>query len=202
MDVDGANAEKPARSNIAAVPMFTEADEIRVPPVWTGIALERAGAVLAGIRDGRVQQRARRRRSGEPPLATTKQLIHPDVVARQLAGASATWPAGRSPREVLSRPPPRPCRRHRGRPGRAPDCRPSTSDRRSSRLASAVVLLQLEPGFLQNRHQHHFGSPPAANSSATAGQVADVTGTIAMTRWSLIGRQDVQDLPAALRALG
>ena len=36
LDVDGANTEKPARSNIAAVPMLTDADEIRVPPVWTG----------------------------------------------------------------------------------------------------------------------------------------------------------------------
>ena len=38
LDVDGAKTENPARSNIAAVPVYTEAEEIREPPVWTGYA--------------------------------------------------------------------------------------------------------------------------------------------------------------------
>jgi hypothetical protein len=35
-DVVGAATVNPARSNIAAVPVYTDADEIRSPPVETG----------------------------------------------------------------------------------------------------------------------------------------------------------------------
>ncbi len=51
---------------------------------------------------------------------------------------------------------------------------------RSARFSAGVVLVQVAPGLRQNWHQHHFGSPPAANKFASSGQTSGVEGRISM----------------------
>ena len=84
--------------------------------------------------------------------------------------------------ERLARPEPDPadCHgRHAARRGPAPGRQP-TSRSRSARLSSAVVFVQLAFRLRHHWHQHHLGSPPAANSSASAGQRSGEAGTISM----------------------
>ena len=142
------------------------------------VALEDGRAVLCA-------RRRRRRRGASPPhpidatvFATTKQLITHTSSPASCGHRPRPGRTARRPRAARARPSRPPCRRRRSPPGPERGRSPSTSARRSSRFWSTVVLLQFDPGLRQNWHQHHFGSPPAANSSASAGQVADVMGSM------------------------
>ena len=121
---------------------------------------------------------AHRRCRGPATAARPRSSSRPRRPRRGAAAASATGPGAGTPRAG-----PRPTQptatpsSQRHEPGRrvAP-----TSASRSARLSAAVVFVQLEPGLRQNWHQHHFGSPPTANSSASAGHRSRDAGTTCM----------------------
>ena len=82
-DVDGAATTNPARSNIAAVPRVDGRRRDPRAAGRDGVALEHARAVLAGVRHGRLEERASDAASARP-LRHHEAVDHPDVVARQL----------------------------------------------------------------------------------------------------------------------
>ena len=133
--------------------------------------------MLGRVGDGGIEQRARdarstdRLRDDEAVDRPTRRRRPAGGCVRDLGNRSKTS-RGPSPTQPTALP----SSSIATRPGAGP--LPSTSARRSSRFWSTVVLVQFDPGLRQNWHQHHFGSPPAANSSASCGQTSGVAGTI------------------------
>ena len=139
------------------------------------VALEDGRAVLGRVGDGGVQQRARDARSPRR-LRDDEAVDRPTRRRPPAAGSSATWATARRPRAAPARPSRPPCRRRRSPPGPGPGRSRRRARGGPPRFWSTVVLLQFEPGFRQNWHQHHLLSDTLPKRSAIAGHRSGPAG--------------------------